>query len=114
MKRRPHEPYPHPPVRPPSQQQGTPGPQGKRPPAVSADPRRARRPHGATAYPVEAAMIAMSTLRDIPEETANRMMMVSGSSQLLRALRGEPEPIDIPEPAPSTLAMRLSKRPARY
>jgi len=42
----------------------------------------------------EAVMLPFSQLRDIPDETANRMMMVNGSAQLLRAIHGEPEPLE--------------------
>jgi hypothetical protein len=43
----------------------------------------------------KAVMLAMSRLTDIPEETANRMSVRHGSEQLLRALRGEPEPVEV-------------------
>jgi hypothetical protein len=41
---------------------------------------------------VEAVMLALSSLRDVPDELANRMMVAHGSRMLLRAMRGEPEP----------------------
>jgi len=48
-------------------------------------------------------MLTLSQLHDIPDELANRMMVAHGSRKLLRALRGEPEPVE-------TFA-RIPKRP---
>lgn len=43
-------------------------------------------------------ILSMATLRNegVPEELANRMSVAHGSRQLLRALRGEPEPVEPP------------------
>jgi hypothetical protein len=41
-------------------------------------------------------MLKISSLQGIPDENANRMMMAHGSRQLLRAIRGEPEPLPLP------------------
>jgi hypothetical protein len=51
--------------------------------------------------PVYSLTIGHGILSGIPDYTANRMMMAHGSSALLRAIRGEPEPIEPPVlPAP--------------
>jgi hypothetical protein len=58
----------------------------------------------------------MLSLRDlrvqgVPDELANRMMVAHGSRQLLRMLRGEPEPVELPEPPKPTPAKKPHKRP---
>lgn len=57
-------------------------------------------------------MLTCAQLSGIPEELANRMMMRHGSTRLLRALHGEPEPVEPVEPVAAPLPTR--RLPSRH